>query len=297
MTAYYPNLSRKTVEVNWGRDSDWTTNFDVPVPISLGVTELNTITLTANGGRGRAAGSATGDGNDRRFYPLKNFKAKNGEIQASFDTAVVSGGQLGLGCRQINNQMVVGWTNVAFGASGQFLNGVWVWRTSNMDLNQGSSVSGFKTNIITASGDGATFTVISELPHGLETGDLVDLTNINAGLPNAGACTVTNAFTFTVASAVTGPFTTGAWMKYGWMSRANAKVRLINDIMESKQWFPWEGEPPWGDPLRTVTNVLPATLADGQALNAGKGNWGILINHLGSTVTVDVSNVKAVSYD
>ena len=297
--SYFPRLAREQVSVDWNNDAAWD-NFDL-VEVTMLPANRNTITLTGSQGIGTATGSVSGDGNDRRFYMLKNFLARNVELEASFDVGPdASPGQIGLVVRHEGNLAVVEWCNIVFGITGQLLHGVWEYDqiAGTVATNQGTTLDGFKADTVSSSGNGTTFTVKTRTPHGLIVGSLVDLTGINAGLPNAGAVTVvTDALTFGVASAVTGPFTGGTYKTYAWKARAKAKVRLIDNVVQSKQWFRTEGEPPWGDPNRTITNTLPATLSSGHAPPNSKGRVGLTIGHLGSTKFVTVSDFCATNLD
>lgn len=301
--AYYSQTSRQAVVIDWSKNADWTEQFQPAEAVTLSAPQVNTVTLTGANGKGQAAGSATGDGNDRRLYLLKNFRARNVEARLSVNTAVAGGGQIGLAFRKQNNQAIVDWTNVVFGVSGQHLAGVWGWNGIGglLDTNQQGTIGPIKTRIISANAAAGIVTVVSLLPTGLTTNDLVDLTGIDPTLPNAGAATVVNAFTFTVPTAVVGVFSTGNWGRYACFPRMFMGARLIENVFEIKQWYPWEGEPPWGDPLRTALFTLPAILAGpvvgGQALNNGRGEFGILLNHMGSTATLDVSSLYVASLD
>lgn len=296
--AYYPQQLREQVTVDWAAASDWNNFYEVPV--TLLPSQLNTVTLTGSQGIGTATGSVSGDGNDRRYYILKNFRAKNVEAEASFDVGPdATPGQLGLVVGRQGTIAVVSWLNIVFGITGQALNGVWEFDSAGtLTLNQGTTLNGFKSDVISAVAAAGSVTVKTRTPHELIVGSLVDLQGINAALPSAGAVTsITDALTFVVATLEVALYTGGFYRVYAWKSRAHLALRLIDNVLQTKQWLHSEGIPPWGDPNRTITNVLPAVLSSGHILPRDRGEVGFLVSHLASTKFVNISNFQVTNLD
>lgn len=300
--VFYPNGGVRQAAVTWTSTDAWN-NFT----IERITNPNNTVTTTgkdANVSIGTVA-YVSGGGLDRNAYLLKGFSAADVEIEATLIPNYNQLTQLGLVLRKQGTIAIIPWTNLVFGFSGQLLHGVWQWSaTDNNTLatNQQAETVSYNTPVISSSGDGAIFTVICTTPHGLIAGtDLVDLTSISGTLSNFMAVTTTpDALTFTVASAITGPFTGGT------LKRVTAprppflgkyKARLINNILESKSWYSFEGEPSWGS-IRAIRSVLPASLASGASLPRGKGGVGFLIAHTGDNMgTAGIADFTVTSLD
>lgn len=294
---YYPKESSSLLELPFSAASEWSQFREEFV--SFTPVQRNTIVL----GAGTAAGTVSGDAGERRVYTLKGFRAHNMEVKGRFSPSLIGNGQLGFGLRKQNQIMAVGWINIVFGLTGQWLSGVWDWVNpfgpgQVLDTNPGPSSLGFPTTNINTSGDGATVTTELDLPFYGEVGQLVDMSGINAAFTNAETITGRpTASSFQIADVAVGPFAGGVARYFTCPDDSNFAARLVENQLQIKQWLPSEAEASYSDPLRAVTYNIPTTLSSGRRFPSGYGEFGLIVAHLGAVATVGLSDITVTSLD
>lgn len=279
--------------VDWYAAADW----DRFTPVVVNTPD-NTVLLTASAGAGIATGSASGAGSDRRLYLLDGFEATDMEVRCDW---TLGGGQLGLGLRAQDGAVVVVWQNIFFGATGNSLWGVWEYdgTEAGFSTNQGAqSLDGFRSPIMSASGNGTTVTVQTRYAHGLAAGNTVHFDSSFGSFGQATVASTPTATSFTFASATSGSWTGGTWRWVIAPGRFHVAARLVGNRLTYKHWLPHEAEPTWTHADRVRTATLPATLAkSGGPPPSGPGGAAIVIAHLGSSGTVTVNDFVVRSLD
>lgn len=237
-----------------------------------------------------------GAGNDRRIYYLNGSSVTDAEVRLTFD--VTSGspgtGQTGIALRGADNgPAVMVWSNIVFSATGNVVNGVWEYNgTTLQSTNQLANTSHlYGLDIVNGTGDGSRVTVNTKAPHLLDPGDIIGFTGFGA----FGQATVLDTPTperFRFASTTAGSWTGGS---YEWVIHSSPRhlaVRLQGTTLTTKQWPVGLDEPSWSDPLRVVTNTLPATLAISGAPPPASGQVGICAAHMGNGGAIRVRDLK-----
>lgn len=260
----------------------------------------NVLAYGATGGEGTiGVASGAGAGNDRRLLMLNGFTATDFEARISY--RIGAGGQCGLVVRENQQRAPVSWNNIVFAATGNVLPGVWEYDgTTLLGINQQAGTSFlWGSEIVSASGSGSAVTVTTVLPHLLGAGDIIDHASSFGAFGQVTVATTPTATTYTFASAVAGSWTGG---RYRWVIAPGARnrvhaARLVGRTLTHKQWVPPHPEPAWDDPIRTVAQVLPATLGTGRLLPVDQGRPGIVVAHLGAAGGLTVDDYEVTSLD
>jgi hypothetical protein len=290
-------LSSYPEVVSWCDEDAWDRFEEVSISGQDGDPPDNTIILTAEDCVGTATGSGGTHGNDRRVYLLEDsLTAADAEIRATFRLHSNSA-QFGLALRTSNNEAIIAWSNVIFSASSNILHGAWEYGGNALiSTNQMNSTCLNNQEILSASGDGSTVTVLTKQPHLLVSGG--ESVRITFGPFSATAVTATpvDATSFTFSNANAGAWTTGSWTQCtvgpSTTKRRHVAMRVIDDMMIVKHWNVGEPEPSWADPRRANFSVFPSTLEGSGQPPPTSGRFGIVINHMDGTRSLDVENLE-----
>lgn len=274
---------------SWARVNEWNRFTETSISGQDGNPPDNNLILSVSGdGSGVATNDGGSHGNDRRIYLFSDGpqNLSDVEVRASFNLTIGGNVQFGIAARASTTVAVVPWQNIIFGGASAMLHGIWEYAgNALLNTNQMNSTPMQLYNILSAEGDGATVTVQTREPHLLRISEFVF---IDFG-PFSGNQIVTSVAPdrFTFDDAAVFSTTDGTWGKTNQVNPSdkwrNVAVRVVDNWMNVKQWLPFEPEPRWGDPLRTVTSFFPDELEASGNPPPTSGQAGILLNHFGDS--------------